>query len=218
MRRSASGAREKTRIHVLATHFARALQKSPSLSSWRAQGKPGAPAHPQPCVQKWKTRKSVTTGSPDRSGLPCAIGFNGCFGLSLVIGLSCHHCRRDCRSNRRQRDASVEASGPHDFAVRIACTRLVHATRPSHPAPNVRDDREAPLFRARDARKNASDLPDVTSDAACDTLTRRANQRRAPHNTSSASLGYFTNRKNTLRAPLGCAWMKAGKGESCVKY
>jgi hypothetical protein len=39
------------------------------------------------------------------------------FALSLVTGLSCHHHRRDAK-HRRQFDASVGASGPHDFAVR----------------------------------------------------------------------------------------------------
>jgi transposase len=42
--------------------------------------------------------------------------------------------------------ASVEASGPHDFTVRVRRIRRVHRSRPPHPAPNVRDDREAPLF------------------------------------------------------------------------
>jgi hypothetical protein len=51
-------------------------------------------------------------------------------------------------------DASVGASGPHDFAVRK--TPLVRAKiapgdlRPSHPLPNVRDDRDTPLLWARD--------------------------------------------------------------------
>jgi hypothetical protein len=53
---------------------------------------------------------------------------------------------------------------------------FAHRKRPSHPAPNVRDDRETPLMRARDARKSAFDLPDVTSENACGTLARRANQ------------------------------------------
>src|SRR5579872_2020149 len=45
-----------------------------------------------------------------------------------------------------QLDASVGASGPHDFAVRQQRIRLVRRKRPSHPAPNVRDDRpNAPL-------------------------------------------------------------------------
>jgi hypothetical protein len=33
-----------------------------------------------------------------------------------------------------------------------------------------------PLYRAEDARKNARDLPDVTSENVCGELTRRANQ------------------------------------------
>jgi hypothetical protein len=47
----------------------------------------------------------------------------------------------------RQLDAGVEASGPHDFAVRESRTaRLSARSRPPHPAPNVRDDRDTPLF------------------------------------------------------------------------
>jgi hypothetical protein len=41
-------------------------------------------------------------------------GFNGYFVLSRVTGLSCHPRRR---SFLHQLDASVGASGPHDFAV-----------------------------------------------------------------------------------------------------
>src|SRR5579864_7485195 len=46
----------------------------------------------------------------------------------------------------RRLDASVGASGPHDFAVRLRAARLAPPKRPPHPAPNVRDDsRDAPL-------------------------------------------------------------------------
>jgi hypothetical protein len=71
------------------------------------------------------------------------------FVLSPVTGLFCHRRRRNCF---RQLDASVGASGPHDFAVRIGVARLASPPRPSHPAPNVRDDREAPLLWGQDAR------------------------------------------------------------------
>jgi hypothetical protein len=43
-------------------------------------------------------------------------------------------------------DSSVGESGPHDFAVRTRITRQLMPIRPSHPASNTRDDREAPLF------------------------------------------------------------------------
>jgi len=42
------------------------------------------------------------------------------FALSPVIGLSCH---RRWWENFRQLDAGVEASGPHDFAVRVSAVR-----------------------------------------------------------------------------------------------
>ncbi len=77
-----------------------------------------------------------------------------------VTGLVCH---RRLAENSAKLDASVGASGPHDFAVRIDALRLSAPPRPSHPAPNVRDDREAPLSARRDARKGATDLPDGTS-------------------------------------------------------
>src|ERR1700738_795815 len=44
------------------------------------------------------------------------------------------------RINPAKLDASVGASGPHDFAVRIRIARLATPTRPSHPASNVRGD------------------------------------------------------------------------------
>ena len=49
-------------------------------------------------------------------------------------------------------------SGPHDFAVRLGVARLASPKRPSHPVPNVRDDRDTSLVRGRDAQKDAGDL------------------------------------------------------------
>jgi hypothetical protein len=86
------------------------------------------------------------------------------FVLSLATGLCCHHRERDCRGNRRQLDTSVGVSGPHDFAVRIDALRRRASLRPSHPAPNVRDDREAPLLEERGtAETSGVDLPDIAS-------------------------------------------------------
>ena len=55
------------------------------------------------------------------------------FVLSPVIGLFCH--RHPC-SLLHELDASVEASGPHDFAVRKACTfvKAPLASTASRPA------------------------------------------------------------------------------------
>jgi hypothetical protein len=66
------------------------------------------------------------------------------------------------REHCRQLDAGVEASGPHDFTVRLKARRLRASLRPSHPAPNVRDDREAPLLEERGtAETSGVDLPDI---------------------------------------------------------
>jgi hypothetical protein len=98
----------------------------------------------------------------------------GSFVLSPVTGLFCHRRLADfwCISTRlggcisAKLDASVGASGPHDFAVRekrlssarrltahktilmdSPCSHLTRPTppRPPHPVPYVRDDRETPL-------------------------------------------------------------------------
>ena len=63
------------------------------------------------------------------------------FGLFPVIGLCCHRHRRD---TSRQLDASVEASEPHDFAVRPSAVRQQHVSVHRIP-PRVRDDRDTPL-------------------------------------------------------------------------
>jgi hypothetical protein len=91
------------------------------------------------------------------------------FVISLVIGLFVTIAPKKLAS--RELDASVEASGPHDFAVRESLSpkppggpgtgpaealakvdqrrssRAAAASTASHP--NVRDDRETPLGRAR---------------------------------------------------------------------
>ena len=70
------------------------------------------------------------------------------FALSLVTGLVCHHRRRNFF---RRLDASVGASGPHDFAVRFSAVRQKRI-RVHRIPPRVRDDREPPLVRVRQAR------------------------------------------------------------------
>jgi hypothetical protein len=59
-------------------------------------------------------------------------GFTTYFVLSPVIGLFCHRHQQRCSY---QLDASVETSGPHDFAVRITRQSSKAHPRPSHPVP-----------------------------------------------------------------------------------
>ena len=58
---------------------------------------------------------TVTTVTPEITRHSPRNGFTVSFVLSPVTGLFCHRRRRNCF---RQLDASVGASGPHDFAVR----------------------------------------------------------------------------------------------------
>src|SRR5207245_2125019 len=53
-------------------------------------------------------------------GIPRAMVLTVSFVLSPVTGLVCH---RHQRSRLRELDASVGASGPHDFAVRVSAIR-----------------------------------------------------------------------------------------------
>jgi hypothetical protein len=73
----------------------------------------------KPRVQVKKAHELVTTGSPKHSGIPRANGFNGLLRALPGDRAFCHRRRRNAQ-HCRQFDASVEASGPHDFAVRVA--------------------------------------------------------------------------------------------------
>jgi hypothetical protein len=77
------------------------------------------------------------------------------FVLSPVIGLCCH---RRWRNITRQLDASVEASRPHDFAVRASCVRLAHDRVHRIPYPTFVTIAKRPSFRARDGANHAGDL------------------------------------------------------------
>src|SRR5712671_1443935 len=124
-------------------------------------GKAGCLLHPQPCVQnKTKHTSVITTGSARSTRPSPRNGFTVSFVLSPVERACCHRHRRD---TSRQLSASIAAPGPHDFAVRFGVfvrRANAHLTpkRPSHPAPNVRDDRETPLLWARDGGSNSADL------------------------------------------------------------
>src|SRR5205823_5506161 len=80
-------------------------------------------AHDAPAASRAKSKKHtsiVTTGPPRTPGIPRAMVLTVSFGLSPVIGLFCHRHRQVTTC---QLDASVEASGPHDFAVRVSTFR-----------------------------------------------------------------------------------------------
>jgi hypothetical protein len=96
--------------------------------------------------------KVVTTGPPDDSSIPCANGFNGF--LRALLGEPGLLSPSLARSSSHRLNPSVGGSGPHDFAVRFQVARLAPQQRPPHPVPNVRDDRETPLFIEHGMRWN----------------------------------------------------------------
>src|SRR6266481_9122269 len=107
-------------------------------------------------MQNEKAYELVTTGSPEKPGLPCAMVLTGSFALSSVTGLVCHHRQRKISSANL-----TPASGRQDHTTSPSATRRLrqkHPSRPPHPAPNVRDDREPPLLRERDGDRYAGDL------------------------------------------------------------
>jgi len=88
-------------------------------------------------------------------------------------------CHRHQWNRFHQLSACIGAPGPHDFAVRTNTARraiiALGDVRPSHPIPDVRDDREPPLYGERDKRKEATDLGVRSIAAGRDRLARRAN-------------------------------------------
>jgi hypothetical protein len=132
--------------------------------------------HPQPRAQKQKAHEqSHRRFDPVKPAFPARMVLTVSFVLSPVIGLSCHRRWPRCESILAN---LMPASRHQNHTTSPSANRRIRqlrSSRPSHPAPNVRDDREAPLLRARDARINAGDLPDGATARACDQLARRAN-------------------------------------------
>ena len=83
----------------------------------------------------------VTTVTPDSPGIPRAM----VYGLYRALpGDRAFLPPSSAKATFRQLDASVGASGPHDFAVR-KISALVRSARCVHRIPpRVRDDREPP--------------------------------------------------------------------------
>src|SRR4051812_1846594 len=97
---------------------ARVLTQSFAPKHPRAQGMPGAQCARSLACKIKKHTSIVTTVTPGTPGIPRAMVLTVSFVISPVIGLSCH---RRQQVTTCQLDASVEASGPHDFAVRPQC-------------------------------------------------------------------------------------------------
>src|SRR5258706_5330608 len=93
-------------------------------------GNAECPLHPQPRVRSVESTRVFTTVAPEHPAFPHAMVLTAYVVLSPVTGLFCHRRQRikvlskpGGPTQLRRLDASVGASGPHDFAVRSNISR-----------------------------------------------------------------------------------------------
>jgi hypothetical protein len=103
------------------------------------------------CASAQKSAHASIQGSGEHPTFP-AQWFCGLYALSPVTGLCCHR-----RPGIITQDL-IPASGDQDHAIspHVPAPFVLRApTRPSHPASNVRDDRDTPLQRRRDVQRQS---------------------------------------------------------------
>jgi hypothetical protein len=155
----------------------------PPFQKLEGAGNAGRSLRPQPRVRnKIKHTSVVTTVTPDSPGIPRAMVLTVSFVLSPVTGLFCHRHR----AVARQLDASVGASGPHDFAVRVSVARparrRVHrippptsvtiAKRPSEEAGPNRYIADFTPPSSENSENQKSRLPPIVWGALCRRIWR----------------------------------------------
>jgi hypothetical protein len=134
-----------------------------------------------------KNARGRTTGTGGSSGLPCAVVLTVSFVLSPATGLFCHRRRAGLlraepgRAGTRlaQLDASVGASGPHDFSVRGSLLRKPR----DEPGTDLAEAFAKAVQRRSSARRAVTH---GLSSAPCDprSRARRCRVHRIPHSTS----------------------------------
>jgi hypothetical protein len=118
-------------------------------SKHEGAGKAGCRPHPWPASNKKSWRQSPQVWPNNRPSL--RNGFTAYRALSLGTGLSCPHRRADVISaayRQRRGDRTTRFRRPRQDQSSAQRLRA-DLPRPSHPALNVRDDREAPLLSER---------------------------------------------------------------------
>jgi hypothetical protein len=161
-------------------------------------GKTGCPPHPQPRVQNRKHTSVVATGRGGVTQPSLRNGFTTYSALSLVTGLYCHHPPCDAKHHH---EVECQRRGVRTTRLRRPRSHVSSSARPrpSHSAPDTRDDREAPLLqRARNetlivvilAQRKAENfsLTDWTGQ-----ITDLAPRRQAIHHDPSFRLSMILN-------------------------
>jgi hypothetical protein len=108
--------RGMTQLHDLAARFARGWPSNFLPLQTEGVGNAGCTPHPRSRVQMCTKRRTRAYRAAEASDIPCAMVLRliSCFPRSGRV--RCHRRRRNCF---HQLDASVGASGPHDFAARL---------------------------------------------------------------------------------------------------
>jgi hypothetical protein len=113
----------------------------------KGAGETGCALHPRSRVQKQIEDAHEHTGSAEAVRPSLRNGFTAYFVLSLATGFLATIISGKLASQKL--DASIGASGPHDFAVRITrCSSKAHP-RPPHPIPTFVTMANAPLLGMR---------------------------------------------------------------------
>src|SRR5215208_1176166 len=112
----------QTHLRDLAARTRVFLYAVPSETS-EAAGNAGRSMRRSLACKIKKHTSIVTTVTPDSPGIPYAVVLTVSFGISPVIGLVVTVAGG---KYFHRLDASVEASGPHDFAVRVSAVRPQH--------------------------------------------------------------------------------------------
>jgi hypothetical protein len=136
--------------------------KHHALERPEGAGNAGCPLHPWPPVQQ-KSTGAGTTGTPDRPAFP-ARWLYGLYVLSpvTIAWLPPSAARRvsvfaTLTPASERQDHTTSPSAPASFVN-------APPKRPSHPAPNVRDDREAPLLIRAGHADGTTDLVESRSE------------------------------------------------------
>ena len=122
----------RARLCDLAARFARALPSISLPSHSEGAGNAGRPMRPiAACATIVVERTRVSQVTPESPGTPRAMvlrlirALPGDHRLVATVACGCF----------RKLDASIGASGPHDFAVRLTRHSSKALQRPPHPAP-----------------------------------------------------------------------------------
>jgi hypothetical protein len=130
------------------------------LSNQRAQGRPGARCTRGLACKVVQRNAHEHTGSAEAVRPSLRNGFNGF--LRALPGDRALLPPSFAKVAFRELDASVGASGPHDFAVRIRAVRPTALPASTASSSRVDDVGQRPSV-GKDARTSAPDLPDGTS-------------------------------------------------------